>query len=64
MLRDELVGEQVDHAVVEVVAAEVGVAAGREHLEHVLADLEDRDVEGAAAEVVDRDLLARPLPKP
>ena len=46
-------------AVVEVVAAEEGVAAGREHLEDVLADLEHRDVEGAAAEVVDGDLLVQ-----
>ena len=60
VLRHELVGEQVDHAVVEVVAAEVRVAAGREHLEDVLPDLEDRDVEGAAAEVVHRDALGEP----
>jgi hypothetical protein len=34
-------------------------------LEHAVADLEDRDVEGAAAEVVDRDRWAsRLLPKP
>ena len=44
-------------ALVEVVAAEVGVAVGREDLEDALADLEDRDVERAAAEVVDGDLL-------
>src|SRR5690606_15616613 len=35
------------------VATEEGVAAGREHLEDAIADLEDRAVEGAAAEVVD-----------
>ena len=38
---------------VEVVAAEVRVAVGRLDLDHPLADLEDRDVEGTAAEVVD-----------
>jgi hypothetical protein len=43
----------VDQALVEVVAAEVRVAVGRLHLEHAVADLEDRDVERAAAEVVD-----------
>ena len=47
----------VDDAAVEVLAAEERVARGREHLEHAVADLEDRDVEGAAAEVVDGDLL-------
>jgi hypothetical protein len=34
-----------------------GVAVGRLHLEHAVADLEDRDVERAAAEVVDGDRL-------
>ena len=51
----ELVGEIVDDLLVEVLAAEEGVAVGRLDLEHAVADLEDRDVEGAAAEVVDRD---------
>ena len=51
----ELVGQIVDQTHVEVFAAEEGVAIGRLHLEHAVADLEDRDVEGAAAEVVDRD---------
>ena len=51
-------GEQpVDDHLVDVVATEVGVAVGRLDLDHAFADLEDRDVEGAAAEVVDRDLL-------
>jgi hypothetical protein len=42
---------------VDVVAAEVRVAVGGDDLDDVVADLEDRDVEGAAAEVVDRDDL-------
>ena len=53
----ELGDQPVHDPVVEVVAAQVGVAVGRDDLDHVLADLEDRDVEGAAAEVVDRDDL-------
>ena len=51
-------GQQpVDDALVEVVAAEVRIAVGRLDLEDALAELEDRDVEGAAAQVVDGDLL-------
>ena len=41
--------------VVDVVAAEVGVAAGGDDFEDALVELEDGDVEGAAAEVVDGD---------
>ena len=48
--------EPVDDARVEVLAAEERVAGGRDDLEHAVADLEDRDVERAAAEVVHRDL--------
>jgi hypothetical protein len=56
----ELVGQEVDDHLVEVVAAEVGVAVGRRDLEDALGEVEDRDVVGAAAEVVDRDLPRRP----
>ena len=51
----ELGREPLDDAIVEVVAAEVRVAVGRLHLDDALADLEHRDVERAAAEVVDGD---------
>src|SRR5882672_1202764 len=57
LARSEASGEPGHDAVVEVVAAQVGIARGGEDLEDVLADLEDGDVEGAATEVVDRDLL-------
>ena len=53
----ELGQQPVDDALVEVVAAEVRVAVGRLDLEDALAQLQDRDVEGAAAQVVDGDLL-------
>ncbi|MGY3077703.1 hypothetical protein ACVWZZ_004074 [Bradyrhizobium sp. LM6.10] len=51
----ELVSEIADQAHVEVFAAEEGVAVGRLHLEHAVADFENRDVERAAAEVVHGD---------
>ena len=53
----ELGQQPLDDALVEVVAAEVGVAVRRLDLEDALAELEDRDVERAAAQVVDGDLL-------
>ncbi len=39
---------------VEIIAAERGIAAGRQHLEHALLQAQQRDVEGAAAQIVDR----------
>jgi hypothetical protein len=51
--------QPVDDAAVEVLAAEERVARGRQHLEDAVGDLEDRDVERAAAEVVHRDAACR-----
>ena len=53
----ELVGQPVDDAHVKVLAAEEGVAVGRFDLEHAVADLQDGDVEGTAAQVEHGDLL-------
>ena len=53
----ELVGHPVDDALVEVVAAEEGVAVGGLDLEDAVAHVEHGDVEGAAAQVVDGDGL-------
>ena len=54
---DELVSEPVDDYVVEVVAAQVGVAVGGFHLKHTITELEDGDIECAATEVEHCDFL-------
>ena len=60
LLLAELVGDEVDDALVEVFAAQEGIAVGGQHFELVLAvhfrDLDDGDVEGAAAQVIHGDL--------
>src|SRR5205814_1834140 len=53
----ELLDHPADDALVEVLAAEEGVARSGEHLVDAAVDFEDGDVEGAAAEVVDGDAL-------
>ncbi len=53
----ELGDQVVDEHVVEVVSAEERVAVRGLDLERALAQLQHRDVEGAATEVVDRDGL-------
>ena len=53
----ELGSEVVDDALVEVVAAQTGVAVGGQHLEHAVADLQQAHVERAAAEVVNQNLV-------
>ena len=53
----ELGDHPVDDRLVEVVAAEVVVAVRGLHLEHALAEIEDRHVERATAEVEDEDRL-------
>ena len=40
---------------VEIITAEAGVAMGGKHLENALLHLKNREVEGAAAEIVNRN---------
>jgi len=60
----ELRDQPVDDHLVDVVTAQVGVAVGGLHLEDAVAELEDRDVVCAAAQVEDRDLLVLLLVQP
>jgi len=53
----ELLDQPIHDPQVEVVAAQEGVAVGGLDLKHSIADLEDGDVEGAPAQVVDRNPL-------
>ena len=57
MLRLEPVADVVEQQLVEVVAAELGVAVAGEDLDDAVLDLDDRDVERAAAQVVDEQPL-------
>ena len=61
----ELVDDPLDDLLVNVVAAQVGVAAGGFDFGDALAHLQDGDVEGAAAEVINGDglflLLIQPV---
>ncbi|MCY1231020.1 NAD-specific glutamate dehydrogenase [compost metagenome] len=49
-----LLDDPAQQALVEVIAAQRGIAAGGHHLEHAARELEHRDIEGAAAQVIDR----------
>src|SRR4030095_361932 len=53
----ELADDPFNDALIEIVAAEVRIAVGRLHFDDALADLQDRNVERAAAEVIDGDGL-------
>ena len=56
-LRLEARDHPVDNLLIEVVAAETVVTGSRQHLLHAVAHLDDRHIEGAAAQVIHHDLL-------
>src|SRR6202048_3663972 len=58
VLLAEFLSQIVHYPVVEILTAEEGIAIGRFDLEHAVADLENRNVEGASAKVIDGDLAA------
>merc|ERR1719401_2981337 len=49
--------EVLHHTLIEILAAQVGVAVGGHNLEDAIVDGQQRDIEGAAAEVVDQNVL-------
>ena len=53
----ELVGQVVDDPQVKVLATQMGIPVGRLDFEDALANLENRDVEGAAAQIEDGDFF-------
>ena len=53
----EDLGDIIDDTVVKVIAAQQGIAVGGQHFKDTVADLQDRDVKSAAAQVVDQDLV-------
>ena len=62
-LFDQQVGERLVH----VIAAERSVAGGGHHSEDAVVQIEDRDIKGPAAQIVDREpafLLAGPGHRP
>ena len=52
----EFIGDKIEHPLVKIVPPEVRVAVCRFHFEHSVAELEDRDIERPAAEIVNGDL--------
>ncbi len=60
----EFADNPVDDALIDVVAAQMRVAVGRLDLDHALADLQNGNVEGSAAKVIDRNGLVLLLVQP
>ena len=63
-IRLELADQPIHNPLVEIIAAKVRIAIGRLHLDYTLTNLKNRDVEGTAAEVIDRNRLVLLLIEP
>ena len=57
----KFLSDPVDDTLVEIVTPKMGVTVRRLHLEDTVTQLQDADIEGATAEIVDGDLLRRIL---
>ncbi len=57
ILLEKLCGHVIRDGRVDIVTAEECVTRSRQHLEHVAGELQNRDVEGTAAEVVHGNAL-------
>ncbi len=49
----EHIGNPVDDAIIEIVAAQEGVAIGAQHFKHAFTHVENGDIKSAAAEIID-----------
>ena len=65
ILAHELIRQVINQALVEIIAAQEGVAAGGTHLENAFAYIQHRYIEGAPAQVIHGDhfvlLLVQPI---
>ncbi len=57
LVAEELLRQPVNDFLIKVVAAQVGVAVGAQHLEAVVTDGQHGDVEGAAAQIIYGDFF-------
>ena len=51
----DLAANPIGDSAIEIIATQRRVAAGREHLKDPARQPQDRDIKGAAAEVIDRN---------